>query len=55
MGDRPASPPVTGPTRTDEIPAGWDERALLATMLDYVRDTVHIDILREMADGVTGR
>jgi uncharacterized damage-inducible protein DinB len=28
-------------TRTDDIPASWDERAILTTMLDYARDTVH--------------
>lgn len=28
-------------TRTDDVPASWDERAVLTTMLDYVRDTVH--------------
>lgn len=27
--------------RTDDIPASWDERTVLTTMLDYVRDTVH--------------
>jgi hypothetical protein len=26
--------------RTD-IPAGWDERTILTTFLDYVRATVH--------------
>jgi uncharacterized damage-inducible protein DinB len=26
--------------RTDDIPADWDERTILTTMLDYVRDTV---------------
>ena len=29
------------PARTDDIPASWDERAILTTMLDYARDTVH--------------
>lgn len=33
--------PVTASSRTDDIPASWDERTVLATMLDYVRDTVH--------------
>lgn len=37
--DLPAS------ARTDDIPVGspvgWDERTVLTTMLDYVRDTVH--------------
>jgi uncharacterized damage-inducible protein DinB len=27
--------------RTDDIPASFDERAILTTMLDYARDTVH--------------
>lgn len=27
-------------TRTDDIPASWDERTVLTTMLDYARDTV---------------
>jgi uncharacterized damage-inducible protein DinB len=27
--------------RTDDIPVTWDERTILTTMLDYVRDTVH--------------
>lgn len=27
--------------RTDDVPASWDERTTLTTMLDYVRDTVH--------------
>jgi uncharacterized damage-inducible protein DinB len=27
--------------RTDDVPATWDERAILTTMLDYARDTVH--------------
>ncbi len=27
--------------RTDDVPISWDERAVLTTMLDYVRDTVH--------------
>lgn len=27
-------------TRTDDIPAAWDERTVLTTMLDYARDTV---------------
>jgi uncharacterized damage-inducible protein DinB len=29
------------PGRTDDIPATFDERAVLTTMLDYARDTVH--------------
>jgi uncharacterized damage-inducible protein DinB len=27
--------------RTDDVPASWDERTTLTTMLDYARDTVH--------------
>lgn len=41
--DMPAS--ARPAERTDDVPAGspadWDERTVLATMLDYVRDTVH--------------
>jgi uncharacterized damage-inducible protein DinB len=37
-----AAAPITASSRTDDIPAGWDERAVLTTMLDYVRDTVHV-------------
>ena len=37
-----ASPPITASSRTDDIPGRWDERAVLTTMLDYVRDTVHV-------------
>jgi len=37
-----AAAPVTASSRTDDIPVGWDERTVLATMLDYVRDTVHV-------------
>jgi len=37
-----AAAPVTASSRTDDIPASWDERTVLATMLDYVRDTVHV-------------
>lgn len=29
------------PARTDDVPATFDERTILTTMLDYVRDTVH--------------
>jgi uncharacterized damage-inducible protein DinB len=39
------APPVTssgGFTRTDDVPAAFDERTVLTTMLDYVRDTVHV-------------
>jgi uncharacterized damage-inducible protein DinB len=28
-------------TRTDDVPATWDERTILTTFLDYTRDTVH--------------
>jgi Protein of unknown function (DUF664) len=28
--------------RTDDIPASWDERTTLTTMLDYARDTVGV-------------
>jgi uncharacterized damage-inducible protein DinB len=27
--------------RTDDMPASWDERTILTTLLDYARDTVH--------------
>jgi uncharacterized damage-inducible protein DinB len=37
-----AAPPITASSRTDDIPASWDERAVLTTMLAYVRDTVHV-------------
>jgi uncharacterized damage-inducible protein DinB len=37
-----ASAPITASSRTDDIPDRWDERAVLTTMLDYVRDTVHV-------------
>jgi hypothetical protein len=37
-----AAPPVTASSRTDDIPLSWDERAVLTTMLAYVRDTVHV-------------
>jgi uncharacterized damage-inducible protein DinB len=33
-GGHPAS-------RTDDVPATWDERTIITTMLDYARDTVH--------------
>ncbi len=36
------SAPITASSRTDDIPGRWDERAVLTTMLDYVRDTVHV-------------
>ena len=39
---RPGHAPSPGaPVRADDIPASWDERTVLATLLDYVRDTVH--------------
>ena len=28
-------------SRTDDVPATWDERTILTTFLDYTRDTVH--------------
>jgi uncharacterized damage-inducible protein DinB len=28
--------------RTDDVPAAFDERTVLTTMLDYARDTVHV-------------
>jgi uncharacterized damage-inducible protein DinB len=34
----PASPAAA---RTDDVPASFDERSVLTTMLDYARDTVH--------------
>src|SRR5690349_23318664 len=37
-----AAAPITASSRTDDIPASWDERSVLTTMLDYVRDTVHV-------------
>jgi uncharacterized damage-inducible protein DinB len=37
-----AAAPITAASRTDDIPARWDERTVLATMLDYARDTVHV-------------
>ncbi len=35
-----AAAPITESSRTDDIPERWDERTVLVTMLDYVRDTV---------------
>ena len=32
---------MTSAERSDDIPATWDERTVLTTMLDYARDTVH--------------
>ena len=37
-----AAAPITASSRTDDIPVSWDERTVLTTMLDYVRDTVHV-------------
>jgi len=37
-----AAAPITASSRTDDLPASWDERTVLTTMLDYVRDTVHV-------------
>lgn len=37
-----AAAPVTASSRTDDVPVSWDERAVLTTMLAYVRDTVHL-------------
>ncbi len=37
-----AAPPVTASSRTDDVPPSWDERTVLTTMLNYVRDTVHL-------------
>lgn len=37
-----AAAPITGSSRTDDIPVSWDERTVLTTMLDYARDTVHV-------------
>lgn len=37
-----AAAPVTASSRTDDIPPSWDERTVLASMLAYVRDTVHV-------------
>jgi hypothetical protein len=37
-----AAAPITASSRTDDIPVSFDERTVLTTMLDYVRDTVHL-------------
>jgi uncharacterized damage-inducible protein DinB len=37
-----AAAPIAAASRTDDIPVSWDERTTLTTMLDYVRDTVHV-------------
>jgi uncharacterized damage-inducible protein DinB len=37
-----AAPPITASSRTDDVPLTWDERTVLTTMLEYVRDTVHV-------------
>jgi uncharacterized damage-inducible protein DinB len=36
-----SEPRPAADARTDDIPASWDERTILTTMLDYARDTVH--------------
>lgn len=36
-----AEVPAAPAARVDDIPASWDERTILMTMLNYVRDTVH--------------
>lgn len=42
MTSESASPSAAAsPARTDDIPASFDERTALTTMLDYARDTVH--------------
>jgi uncharacterized damage-inducible protein DinB len=38
--------PAVPAARTDDVPLKWDERTILTTMLDYVRDTVHAKCLR---------
>ena len=37
----PVIPVLPVLSRTDDVPADWDERTILVTMLDYARDTVH--------------
>ena len=37
-----AAAPITASSRTGDVPLSWDERTVLTTMLDYVRDTVHV-------------
>ncbi len=37
-----AAAPITASSRTDDLLVSWDERTVLTTMLDYVRDTVHV-------------
>lgn len=39
------------PPRTDDIPAGFDDRTVLTTMLDYARDTVHVKCAGLSDDG----
>jgi uncharacterized damage-inducible protein DinB len=34
-------PPLGSPGRVDDVPVTFDDRTVLTTMLDYVRDTVH--------------
>jgi Protein of unknown function (DUF664) len=51
-----AAAPITRSSRTDDIPVTWDERTVLTTMLDYVRDTVHVKcagLTDEQARGTT--
>ena len=49
-----ASTPVTASSRTDDIPPSWDERAVLTTMLDYVRDTVQVKCALQRRAGPPG-
>jgi hypothetical protein len=35
------TPDAAAAGRTDDIPARFDDRTILITMLDYARDTVH--------------
>ena len=39
-GDEPPEPAQPERARSDDVPATWDERTTLTTMLEYVRDTV---------------
>ena len=39
-----ASAPITASSRTNDVPDRWDERGVLTTMLDYVRDAVHDEV-----------
>jgi hypothetical protein len=40
MSSEPASQSISV-GRADDIPSSWDERTILITFLNYVRDTVH--------------